>query len=103
VFLNVILQTFKHHSWAPEAEFRYVYQYFHGYEPSDVYKARVAGGVMKRYVEADFSTADLLYVVIGPWNDFTATEPWLRNLLDRNGFTMTRIVRSRLEPAELAS
>ena len=93
MLLNTVMQTFKVPKWATEAEFRYVYQFFHGYEPpGQVFKRRFAQGVEKSYIEADFGPVELRHVIIGPRNDLAQTTEWLRQLLDDNGFQATAIV-----------
>lgn len=92
-FVAAVWQTFKNSKWAPESEFRFVYQFFRGYEPpGQVFKSRFARGVEKQYIEADFSSVELRRIVIGPNNDIAATTSWLRKLLDDQGYESTEIV-----------
>jgi hypothetical protein len=92
-FFDVALQTFKSNAWSLESESRYVYQFFHGYEPSgQIFKSRFARGVEKRYIEADFTNGELQRVVIGPRNDVGRTTKWLESLLHECGYANTNIV-----------
>jgi hypothetical protein len=101
-YMDVVVQTFKTMKWSVEEEFRYVYRYFHGFEPAgQVFKSRFAGGVEKRYIEADFGQVDLRYVIIGPRNDVETAGPWLRRLLDELGYAETLIVAPNVSIADL--
>lgn len=103
-FLDVVMQTFKGQKWSIESEFRYAYQFFHGYEPEgQVFKSRFAQGVEKRYIEADFTQVELRRVVIGPRNDVPAATAWLRKLLDDNGYSSTVIVPPVLSSEALSA
>lgn len=103
IYMNAVRLTFKSKDWSRESEFRYVYQYFTGYEPpGQVFRSRFANGIEKRYIEADFRQVELRQLVIGPRNDLEPTAKWLRELLDREGFKATRIVRSHVDPSSLA-
>lgn len=93
MLLNVVLQTFKSKGWAQESEFRYVFQFFQGYDPpGSVFKIRFVEGVEKRYIEVDFTQVELRRVIIGPCNDISSSSRWLRQLLDENGFENTTVV-----------
>jgi hypothetical protein len=94
-FLDVLLQTFKSTKWAAEREFRYVYQFFDGYTPGEpMFKTRTIGSVEKRYIEADFSTALLRHVVIGPGAEPVSTLAWLRGILHAHNYGDIPISRS---------
>lgn len=92
MFFNIFSQTTKGPKWAPEREFRYVYQFYEGHEPpTQTFKTRTVDGLQRTYIDADFSRVALRRVVIGPRNDATAVE-WLRRLLDENGYNSTDII-----------
>jgi hypothetical protein len=103
-YLDVVMQTFKSQKWSIESEFRYVYRYFRGYEPAgQIFKTRFAQGVEKQYIEADFCQVELRRVIIGPRTDMKAAEPWLRKLLDENGYFSTAIVPPVISVEDLDS
>jgi hypothetical protein len=84
-FLNALWLTFKSADWSDEAEFRYVYHVWNDQLPEWCeIKTRPETG--RRYIEADFSTAELKYVGIGPNNDPHSTRQWLDDLLRRKRF-----------------
>jgi hypothetical protein len=99
MFLDVILQTYKEAKWSSEREFRYVYQFFHGYEPpAQEFKARFANGVEKRYIEADFTKTELRRVIIGPRTNLRPDA--VRALLDEHGFRETEVFGSEVSLAQ---
>ena len=98
-FLDVFLQTFKSQKWAPEDEFRFVYQFFDDYIPDNQeFKTRTVDGVEKKYIEADFSTVALRHVVIGPVANVTSTTEKLRSLFMLGSYGEVPISASSLDP-----
>jgi hypothetical protein len=95
MYLDVMLQTFKRDKWSAESEFRYVYQFFDGHLPAGIeIKHRPTESGSRRYIEADFSTAELRRVLVGPSHNGATTIPWLRRLLDSAGYRQTEIFAS---------
>lgn len=92
-FLNAIWLTFKEPKWSPEAEFRYVYHVWDEDLP-DWCTIKIRPDDGRRYIEADFSSAELKYVGIGPRNDPTSTRTWVEAILNGHGYRNVHIAQS---------
>lgn len=91
VFFSLALYTFKHPAFAAEDEFRWVYSALDHELPSNLQlRFRRFGGIVKPYLEVDFSRARLVEVIYGPTAD-PLTPRWLRSALNRFGFDETTI------------
>jgi hypothetical protein len=94
VFFAFMLHNFKHPAFVSEDEFRWVYSALDHKHPAGLRRLfRRLGGMIKPYVEVDFSKATLVEVIYGPATD-PLTAKWLRSALDSFRYESTVVKQS---------